>query len=305
MQKSLFRQLVLGGALAIAIAAPANAQTRSWVSALGDDGNPCSRTAPCKTFAGAISKTAAGGEISVMDSGGYGQVTINKAITINGEGHLASVLGGSGSAINIAAGASDRVIIRNLSINGTGGGNNGIFVSGGNVTIDKCFIYGFTTGFFGGVGIDVVASSLTHVDVRDTAITNSSHGVLAQTSGGGTAVMSFDNVRINDATGYGIGAISSNVFMSIRNSFIGFTSAGGVLASGSGATINIDHSELTHNVLAVSATAAGATVRLNDVSMYENNTGLAISNGATIATAGNNKMADSPGAATNGTVTNF
>src|SRR5262245_48964588 len=60
--------------------------TRTWVSGVGDDVNPCSRTAPCKTFAGAISKTAAGGEISVLDPGGFGGVTITKSITINGEG---------------------------------------------------------------------------------------------------------------------------------------------------------------------------------------------------------------------------
>jgi hypothetical protein len=61
--------------------------TRTWVSGVGDDANPCSRTAPCKTFAGAISKTAPCGEISVLDPGGFGAVTITKSITINGTGH--------------------------------------------------------------------------------------------------------------------------------------------------------------------------------------------------------------------------
>jgi hypothetical protein len=69
--------------------------TRTWVSGVGDDVNPCSRTAPCKTFAGAISKTAAGGEISALDPGGFSAVTITKAITINGGGMLASILGTS------------------------------------------------------------------------------------------------------------------------------------------------------------------------------------------------------------------
>src|SRR5919106_243394 len=79
--------LVLGGA------ASAHAQaTRTWVSGVGDDANPCSRTAPCKTFAGAISKTAAGGFISVLDPGGYGNVTITKSITIDGEAAHAGIL---------------------------------------------------------------------------------------------------------------------------------------------------------------------------------------------------------------------
>ena len=69
----------------LCFAAPASAQaTRTWISGVGDDANPCSRTAPCKTFAGAISKTAEGGEINALDPGGYGAVTITKSITIDG-----------------------------------------------------------------------------------------------------------------------------------------------------------------------------------------------------------------------------
>ena len=83
--KSLTRFAVAAAAVfcALLFAAPANAQaTRTWISGVGDDANPCSRTAPCKTFAGAISKTAAGGEIDCLDPGGFGTVTITKSITI-------------------------------------------------------------------------------------------------------------------------------------------------------------------------------------------------------------------------------
>src|SRR5215207_2790332 len=94
-------------ALALLIAPAAYAQaTRTWVSGVGDDVNPCSRTAPCKTFAGAISKTAAGGEISVLDPGGFGAVTITKAITINGEGTLAGVLSAGTNGIVVNDGAT-------------------------------------------------------------------------------------------------------------------------------------------------------------------------------------------------------
>src|SRR3712207_2348146 len=69
--------------IALVIPASASAQaTRTWVSGVGDDANPCSRTAPCKTFAGAISKTANGGEINCLDPGGFGGVTITKSLTI-------------------------------------------------------------------------------------------------------------------------------------------------------------------------------------------------------------------------------
>ena len=103
-------------------ASPAQAQaTRTWVSGVGDDANPCSRTAPCKTFAGAISKTAAGGEINAIDPAGYGAVTITKAITIDGGGgQVASVLVSGTNGIVVAAGPSDTVILRNIRINGIG-----------------------------------------------------------------------------------------------------------------------------------------------------------------------------------------
>ncbi len=85
--------------------------TRTWVSGVGDDANPCSRTAPCKTFAGAISKTADGGEINVLDAGGFGAVTITKSITIDGGGSFASILasGTSGVIINDASPAGSCV----------------------------------------------------------------------------------------------------------------------------------------------------------------------------------------------------
>src|SRR5438445_4339112 len=111
------RKMSLLGSLAIVLLGPTllSAQaTRTWVSGVGDDANPCSRTAPCKTFAGAISKTAAGGEIDALDPGGFGAVTITKAITIDGGGSLASVLVSGTNGIVVSAGASDVVTIRNI-----------------------------------------------------------------------------------------------------------------------------------------------------------------------------------------------
>src|ERR1700754_403290 len=110
----------------LAVSAPAHAQaTRTWVSGVGDDLNPCSRTAPCKTFAGAISKTFINGEIDCLDPGGYGAVTITKSITIDCTGTYGSILasGTNGIVISIAVNANDpfrTVRIRGLSINGAG-----------------------------------------------------------------------------------------------------------------------------------------------------------------------------------------
>jgi hypothetical protein len=113
---------VVGCFAALLYAAPAEAQaTRTWVSGVGDDANPCSRTAPCKTFAGAISKTAPGGEINCLDPGGFGAVTITKSITISCEIGTAGVLVAGTNGIVVAAGPQDRVILRGLDINGVGG----------------------------------------------------------------------------------------------------------------------------------------------------------------------------------------
>src|SRR6202790_2562038 len=125
--------LILAGLLGFGTS-PASAQaTRTWVSGVGDDANPCSRTAPCKTFPGAMSRTAAGVEIDALDPGGFGALTITKAITIDGGGgQVASVLASGGvNGIVVSAGATDVVTLRNLRINGIGSGLNGIrFLSG-------------------------------------------------------------------------------------------------------------------------------------------------------------------------------
>jgi hypothetical protein len=106
----------------------AHAQSQSWVSGVGNDANPCTRIAPCMTFAGAISKTTAGGEIDCLDPGGYGAVTISKAITLDCSGAFGLIQVSGSNAINVAAGVSDKVIIRGLSFDGvSGGGLNGIY----------------------------------------------------------------------------------------------------------------------------------------------------------------------------------
>jgi hypothetical protein len=145
--------------------------SRTWVSGVGDDANPCSRTAPCKTFAGAISKTAAGGEIDALDPAGYGAVTITKAITIDGGGgQVASVLVAGTNGIVVQAGPSDVVILRNLRINGIGTGINGIrFLSGKDLNVESCYIFGFTTN---GVDIALNQATASSAHIINTIIKN-------------------------------------------------------------------------------------------------------------------------------------
>src|SRR5580700_5420612 len=114
------RIVVLAVALisfAVLVASPAHAQApRTWGSGVGDDVNPCSRTAPCKTFAGAISKTLAGGEIDCIDPGGFGALTITKSVTIDCTGTFGSVLVSGTNGIVISAAASDWVILRGVQL---------------------------------------------------------------------------------------------------------------------------------------------------------------------------------------------
>src|SRR5271169_2899252 len=106
---------------------PANAQaTRTWVSGVGDDANPCSRTAPCKTFAGAISKTAPSGEIDCLDPGGFGALTITKAISIICDGVIGGVLVAGTNGITVRAGVSDDVFLSGLDFDGLGMGLAGV-----------------------------------------------------------------------------------------------------------------------------------------------------------------------------------
>src|SRR4051812_24281328 len=109
------------------VTAEANAQaTRTWISGVGDDANPCSRTAPCKTFAGAISKTAAGGIINCLDPGGFGAVTITKSITLDCRGTVGGVLASGTNGINVSAGPNDTITLRGLSIEGAQTGLVGV-----------------------------------------------------------------------------------------------------------------------------------------------------------------------------------
>src|SRR5438046_1737652 len=154
--------------------------TRTWVSGVGDDVNPCSRTAPCKTFAGAISKTASGGEIDVLDPGGFGTVTVTKPMTFDGTGTFASSLASTTVAFTISSSvANSTVVIRGISINGAGTtlGTKGVRVltnTGAtvNVHIEDCVIFNFSVD-----GVSVETSAAANVFIRNTNIRSCAEGV--------------------------------------------------------------------------------------------------------------------------------
>jgi hypothetical protein len=279
------------GLTALALAPAAQAQaTRTWVSGVGDDANPCSRTAPCKTFAGAISKTAVNGLINVLDSAGYGAVTITKSITIDGGGALAGLLASGTNAINVN-GAGIKVTLRNLSIEGAGTGLVGInFIQGSQLSVENCRIFGFQAG--NATAIRATLTGAAEVMVKDTNITDSGIGIRLDTSAG-QLLATLDNVRIENMNTHGVEtAGAGQVFMLAKHSTINHNNQDGVRASASGSVINlVDSSFSFNNGTAINASVAGARIRISSNTIVNNNIGLAIAAGATIESAGDNRVA--------------
>ncbi len=288
----LMLNMFVAVALCLLCSSLAQAQAcRTWVSGVGDDLNPCSRTAPCKTFAGAISKTAEGGEIDALDPGGFGAVTITKSITIDGTygaGFGAILASGvTGVIVNVTTNpATSVVILRNLSINGTrngttcADGTNGIsYLAGAKLIVEKCVIFGFATN-----GINANKTSAGALVVKDTTVDDNNIGIRVTTTVG-SLTASVNNCRIQfGATG--VDGLTGAV-ISVADSYVSHNSNFGLIAEGG--TLNVSNSEVTNNGTGIQA-GAGTTVRISNNDVY-NNTGKGISNlaGAGMATATNNR----------------
>jgi hypothetical protein len=272
----------------IVVAMSAQAQaTRTWVSGVGDDANPCSRTAPCKTFAGAISKTAAGGEISVLDPGGFGGITITKSITINGEGSLGGILAALVNGVIVNALSTDTVILRNLSINGAGNGLNGVrILSAKAVHIENCDIYGFRGNPGRGVDINIGSAATTQVFISESTISNNLAAGIAVFPSVGSPVAKVqitDSILSNNASGIfaGQGAI-----FTLENTTVSGNTTAGIDAAGTG-QVNVDDSVISHNLRGIT-TAGTSTVRLSRSAITNNPTAGFTITGGTIGSFGDN-----------------
>ena len=263
-------------AAVFAVNSVAQAQSRTWVSGLGDDANPCSRTAPCKTFAGAISKTAAGGEIDVLDPGGFGAVTITKAITIDGGtgSGWASVLASLTNGVIVNAGVNDVVTLRNLSINGVGNGINGIrYLAGKKLRVESSHIFGFTTN-----GIDVNLITNGTLSVVDTSIHDIGSNGIRLTTTSGVVNGSFDRVHVEQC---GSGFFTADrVKAVINNSTFTLNSFAALNGSATAASTEV---ELSSSVISFSGigilTAGGTVFRLTNNRIGENTTNFSLSGG--------------------------
>jgi hypothetical protein len=302
MRKITLAFAILGATLLGALyTAPAYAQaTRTWISGVGDDANPCSRTAPCKTFAGAISKTAAGGEIDALDPGGFGALTITKAITLDGGGgQVASILAAGTNGINVSAGATDVVIIRNLRFNGIlqsgSAGLNGIqFNSGAVLSIENCTIFGFSQA-----GISAATSANATLNVTNSNITNAANGISLAPSGG-TLFGEVDHTTIQKLSSNGITTNTGSVVLTVTNSNILNAAGTGVSSGGGGTVLGVDSSSISSNNTAFAT--SGGVIRISRNVIYDNNTNFTIS-GGTIASSGDNNVAVNGATVPNGTIT--
>jgi hypothetical protein len=283
----------------LGVSSLASAQSRTWVSGVGNDANPCSRTAPCKTFAGAFSKTAAKGEINVLDPGGFGAVTITKAISIEGEGFTAGIAAGGTNGIIVNAGGSDVVTIRGVTLDGAGTGLNGIRILNASVVhIENCLIQNFVNR-----GIDVENSAgAVRVFVKDTIIKNNflggaspagnSGAVLIKPSGTGSVIAFFDNVRM-DQNEFGL-RTENNVKVKARNT----TADGNVLfgfiavSTGTGSVMDLDGGSASFNSTGIRTDGVGAAIRLGRMQVTGNTSfGTQATNSGTISSHQNNGVA--------------
>jgi hypothetical protein len=280
----------------LAVASVAQAQaTRTWVSGVGDDANPCSRTAPCKTFAGAISKTAAGGEIDCLDPGGFGTVTITKSITIDGTkgAGFGSILAAGTNGVNVndsATGSPNtiNVYLKNLSINGASTGLVGVNISSARqVWIEDCQIFGFRAGNGNAIRdtrTAIVSNPPMGLWVYDTKLINSLNAAVFISASNTTAYQSyFNNVRIVGNASHGIDV--TNGAAHIRNSDISGNLGSGVRIN-SGAQVNVISTSVNSNGTGVNN--INGLCNLADVTIINNATGFA--NTGTTASFGNNNV---------------
>jgi len=299
----------------VLLSSPAGAQaSRTWVSGTGLDTNPCSRAAPCATFATAFAATSPGGEISVVDSGAYGSLTINKAISITNDGAgEAGILVSGANAIIINAGTAD-VNLRGLVLNGQGGGLGIHILAAGRVTVQNCVIQQF------GTGINVATGANIKVHIQDTTIINNTNGLSVQ-PGAGISHVVVDRARISANTGMGVNAngsfggsiqiaVTSSVMSNNQHGFVANGASGGTvrgvvsdsLASdntNNGITVStvtpnvvlgVDNTRVANNGFGLVAAGANAGMLVRRSFITANGTGLFTASGGVILSYGDNSL---------------
>lgn len=294
MRRTTLLTLILGSVAAVMLSgAAAHAQaTRTFVSGVGNDADPWSRTAPCRTFAGAIVKTFINGEINCLDPGGYGTVNITKSITIDCKHTLGSDLssGTTGVIVNIPVSVNDptrSVRLRGILINGTGAsgavgtrtGIDGIRILQANsVFVEESVISDFSQQ-----GIEVAASGNVALLLNDVTIRNTNVAGITLATSAAQVHATLNNVRIN---GTNVGLLAANrVRATVVNAMLGHNPIG-IQTSG------VDNIVIAENVMISSGGtgilgSAGSTIRVSNSVISQNGTGLNANGGQIVSMSGN------------------
>ena len=295
------KNLALSLAFVIAgfASAPAHAGslTRTFVSAAGDDSNPCTLSAPCRTFAGAYAATAANGIISALDPAGYGALSIGGPITIDGNGWAAITAPSGGIGISIGAGPGDKVILTGLSIDGAGTGIIGIaYSSGASLTIENCVVRNV-----GIVGLQFTSGTTTPqtLAVSNSDFNNTGNtGVAITAISSGAMTASFKRTEFNNNNTVGLevnGVIGTGAInVAVTDSVVANNGLGVQVQSVSGQSVvnaTLTHSQVVGNGLGFAATGANATLWLAQSTVTGNTNGYG-ANGGVINTYDDNYFAD-------------
>jgi hypothetical protein len=280
--------------IAISVLAVSAAQGQTWVSGTGNDNNPCTRTQPCKTFAGAYAKTAAGGEIDALDPGNYGAINITHSITIDGGDNQMAVIqnGINDAAINVSAAAGETVTLRNLKLRSSSSAALGIVVNGGGYAlhIEHCALSGFSiAGIF--VNSSTQASG-TQFYLDGTVVRDGAIGL----SVGGNVSATISNSRFLGNTSFGVIVDGSGSNVAISDSeasgnIVGFDVNN---ASAPSSSLYLSNSIAANNQSGVYAWGAESAIILSNVFLFNNSVaGISTGSGAVVNSFKNNSNAGS------------
>ncbi len=301
---SSFRTISVGFAALVStgvlLSAPAAAQsTRTWVSGVGDDVNPCSRTAPCKTFAGALAVTSAGGEVNCLDSAGFGTATITKAVSIVCDTVEAGVLVSTGvTGLTVAAGPTDSVTISGIDFQGSAGPASGVsFVSGGSLRVANSHFRGFTSASYA-ISIAPTNTAST-VALENISVSDGVNGILVSPASNANVNFSLKHATVQNNSTVGLridttGKTGAGIYAIVDDSIFSGANAAMNIKSplGTGVTsVTVTNSTFTRSAYGVAVNTVYAPYFGNNT-ITDNTNGVALLNSSTAYSFGDNRLAN-------------
>jgi hypothetical protein len=287
--------LVVGIVVCLLVATSASAQVaRVFLAGTGNDAGDCTnQTTPCRSLQGAVTACPVNGEIIILDNGGYGGATITKSLTVNASAGIVAFIA---RTITVNIGASDKVVLRGLSMNGVVFGDNSgiLFSGGGTLVVENSVIAGFATAGGGGINQAAAGSNLI---VNNCEFRNNGTGVRNVTGSDTNTNTAIENSRFESNLN-GVFASNGTANVSIRNSDLANNDNNGVFSNSSSQTrpvlIVVDTCTITHNLtgaFASTGAAGSATMLVTNSAIHHNVNGIAFSGaGAAVESYGNNRV---------------